>query len=825
MNKIIQSLTILSIFVLSTFSTNFVRADAGAHAPDAAVFTVPSVPMGIEHLPIPAGTGPLGDTNYYVSSSGVDTNPCTTPTRPCLTINGAVSKIPDANTDPLIIRLAAGNYAPVTISNKNVILQGSSALDTRIDGGYSQASLSVSSSATVVLQDLAVVNGGGALFCGGAINNHASLTLKRVAVMNSTALGGGGICNYPGASLVVEDSSITGNVATGSGAGIYNVGTMSLLNTTVSMNWTNGSGGGLYLGTGSHNEISFSSITSNVSNADRHLSSSTGAGLFLVDRSTSSIKNSIVANNVGGTGAVGGTELASSDCATDAGGTISFSRSGTNLFSSTVSDTCNITATPNLNLGLVFYNGGSTLSQLIQAGSPATDAATDCSDVDSNLVDHDQRGIPRSATLYGTCDVGAFEATPILAPVYLGAAPASGPAPELWLNFINFGDVPQGSTATYYLRLRNMGQTPLNVGTSHFDPAPGFSTTAFNWHAGHPVAAGATDPCSVVAVGDFCVVAVNFTPDHVGAISSHLSFTGNNPAIFAALAPITLSGNGVVRPASFSLSSTPGPNVSINLGGTLPIQVTLTPGSGFSGGSPTFSLHETSPGTLPHGLVARFSDYNASTHQTTLTLSIGTDGAVTTTPAALQIQATVGSETIQIPLNLTVNPVGGPSGPTAPISLALSSNTASLIQGQTSAAINVTLTRSSFPGVVVLSLEGDNVDGVTANFTPNNLTANDSVLTFTASPTAAAGVRNLQVVATGGGTVQRAAFTLTIVSSSAAAPGAAPAPGDGSVDAPLPGSGGGSGGCSLDASSVSASSYWILLSLPALLMLRLRRRD
>lgn len=818
MNKIKLVLTMLTLgSSISAFSSPAVFAEEGSTTPPPTpVSTQPNTISDIPIITIPPEAVFLYPFDYYVSPTGSDSNNCTTPSQACLTINGAIAKVTGDRSDaPKVISLAAGNYAPFGNFNKHIIIKGHSALDTRVDGEHNQLGVLVAPAASVILEDLAVVNGKTEA-CGAAIRNQGILSLNRVAVMNNVAANGGGICNERNATLDIADSSITGNVASANGGGIHNSGRLSVVNTTISLNWANGFAGGVFSGENSHTNLSFVSITYNASNVDRVQMPGVqekGAGLTVGYLSYVNVKNSILAGNVSGRGAPGSDELEVSDCYRSSS-TDSFLISGANVISES-----NCTFSNRLepsNLALIGYHGGFTLSQLILAGSSAIDAATDCTDLDGNPVDHDQRGIRRNTSLYGACDVGAFEGTPVLVPYYMDGTT------ETYLASLNMGSTATGTSVPSFVRLKNIGQKPLNA-TGAFSPATGFSTYTLDARNDRTLPSGIVSNCDNVQPNQTCLLGLRFSPTEVRAYNSTLSFTGNNPAMFSALAQVAVTGIGTepgASTAAFSLSSTPGPNVSLNLGSSLSIVVTLRPNSTSFAATPTFSLE----GTLPERLIVRGLDsYNPTTRQMTLVLSAGSDTALTTTPAALQIRAAVaGGDTVNLPLNVTVNR-SGTVGETPPLTIALSSSSASVVQGQTSASVNISLARASFPGVVTLSLEGDNVEGVSANFTPNNLTGSASTVTFTVAPSAAAGVRNLRVVASSGDQIQRANFTLTVVSSTAdGGVGGTPPPADDSVSGALPGSGG--GGCSLAATSPTASLVWMFALLP-LLGFRFRRRD
>ncbi|WP_461521987.1 choice-of-anchor Q domain-containing protein, partial [Porticoccus sp.] len=197
---------------------------------------------------------------------------------------------------------------------------------------------------------------GGGASEGGGLFNRGTATLTNVTLSGNSAGLGGGIHNDStgGASIDLTNVTISGNTATGAeGGGIHNENTATLTNVTVSNNSAATQGGGVY---------------------------TTG---------TVTISNSILANNTaGGSGP-------------DAFGT--FSSDGTNIIENIApasgfgSDTSG-----DPNLGALANNGGFTQTHALLGGSIAIDAGTNL-----NAPPLDQRGYLRTD---GLADSGAFEA-------------------------------------------------------------------------------------------------------------------------------------------------------------------------------------------------------------------------------------------------------------------------------------------------------------------------------------------------------------------------------------------------------------------------------
>jgi hypothetical protein len=222
-------------------------------------------------------------------------------------------------------------------------------------------------------------NGGAVLVQPGF--SPTSLTLTNVTVSGSeTPIGfaGGGVANI-GATLTIENSTITGNrAATAQGAQGGGVlvagGTTTIRNSTISGNTAvdvdtgtpQAGGGGVWVESGTL-------VAQNVTIAGNV--SDVGTGLYgnVTGSPTITLTNTLIAD-------------------TCVGAPFGGSR---NLSTST---TCGFGAAVNPLLGPLANNGGQTDTRALQAGSPAINAGTTCPSTD-------QRGVAREAA----CDVGAYE--------------------------------------------------------------------------------------------------------------------------------------------------------------------------------------------------------------------------------------------------------------------------------------------------------------------------------------------------------------------------------------------------------------------------------
>jgi len=149
------------------------------------------------------------------------------------------------------------------------------------------------------------VSGGGQGTLGGGIFNGGMTSLNKSTVNGNSASFGGGISNDPTGTMVLNDSTVNGNIGSPSfflngGAGIESRGALTLNHSTVSSNISFGSGGGIYCG--GTTTLNQSTVSSNTAFQ--------GGGIFNVGASTlssSSVTGNTAAFDGGGILNDGGT--------------------------------------------------------------------------------------------------------------------------------------------------------------------------------------------------------------------------------------------------------------------------------------------------------------------------------------------------------------------------------------------------------------------------------------------------------------------------------------------------------------------------------------
>jgi hypothetical protein len=346
----------------------------------------------------------LARTTWYVDGvNGSDNNNCKSPQTACKTIGHAIFLASSGDS----VKVAPATYTENLTIGINLKIVGASAKTTIIDGGKRGTVVTVTYGADVTLLDLTIRNGF-TTFRGGGIYNSGTLTINNSTISGNASRKGGGIYNQ--GDLTISGSTISENAASSpynsgiaaQGGGIYNYnngGTLALNNSTLSGNSATSSG-------------------------DVVCAPSYGGGIYSVSK-TLTINNSTLSGNYArdcfGGGLGGGiygnvtlqnTIVANSPYGGNCDGTMT--SNGYNLSSD---NTCNFHQTGDLNntnplLGPLQNNGGPTQTEALLDGSPAIDSGnpSGCTDGQGHLLDTDQRGMPRpDREDSGGCDRGAYE--------------------------------------------------------------------------------------------------------------------------------------------------------------------------------------------------------------------------------------------------------------------------------------------------------------------------------------------------------------------------------------------------------------------------------
>jgi FG-GAP repeat len=257
----------------------------------------------------------------------------------------------------------------------------------------------------VSISGVTIRNGGRITSDGGGIFNVGTLTLTNSTVSGNSANNSeaGGIFNL--GALTLTNSTVSGNNSgsNSDGGGISNSGTLTLTNSTVSGNGAGMHDGGIYNANTAN--LFNATVTDNGANADFVGGVGSGGGVFNSMGSTFNFQNTILAENF---------VLAPNRFPSDCVGTIN--SNGNNLMQNR--DNCafaGVVALADPKLGPLQNNGGPTRTHALLTGSPAIDGGnpSGCRDQFGALLSKDQRGFRRAmnGSRSGTarCDIGAVE--------------------------------------------------------------------------------------------------------------------------------------------------------------------------------------------------------------------------------------------------------------------------------------------------------------------------------------------------------------------------------------------------------------------------------
>ena len=227
---------------------------------------------------------------------------------------------------------------------------------------------------------------------GGGIYNNATMMVADCTLFaNSTApntAGGGGGAIFNAGTLTAANSTLTGNTSAVNGGGFREAGTASLINCTITNNIATNSGGGVFNPTGTTTLVNCT-ITGN----------SAGAGGGGVNSNGQvSLFNTIVAGNTCTSGTdVKGAVTGTSNLIGDGTGMTGIANKDTN------GNQVGTTASPiKPLLAALASNGGPTQTMLLQSGSPAAAAG--------GAVTQATATVPASATSFTVANAAVFSA-------------------------------------------------------------------------------------------------------------------------------------------------------------------------------------------------------------------------------------------------------------------------------------------------------------------------------------------------------------------------------------------------------------------------------
>ncbi len=324
----------------------------------------------------------------------------------------------DAGTMNVSGTTVTGNTQGGGLSNDGTMTVAASTVSSNVavkGGGISNAgTLSVTSSD--ILRNTGL-DGGGGIDSAGMVTITGS-TISNNFVHGNGKAHGGGISNDAG-TMNIADTTVSGNNSNnGTGGGIYNDGTMSLTDSTVSSNTNEGGGGGI----GNANTLNVSDSTIS-QNTLQDTGGAGGAGILNepVNGSAASLvltASTLAQNHSAGHG--GGVE--------NNGGTAM-------ITASTLAQNVSKKAGGGIeNAG----GGTATLAATVVAGSSPADCSGVMTDAGYNLDDDASCG-------FSAADHSDSGVQPVLGPLQDNGGPTNTEEPALGSPLLN--DIPTGTTA------------------------------------------------------------------------------------------------------------------------------------------------------------------------------------------------------------------------------------------------------------------------------------------------------------------------------------------------------------------------------------------
>jgi hypothetical protein len=363
---------------------------------------------------------------------------CAVPSAGYPTVESAIN---DVSCNP--INIGPGTYTAMVSYqlNRGVTISGAGAGATTLRSTGANDVISVLGGQNVAIGDLTITSAGGRGISSSSVNNNVLLARSVVRDISGTSVGAG--INSLG-SLAVVDSTISGNSTTGgSGSGvsfsgslnqtatfervlfannhengptgdggglsINSSGTANLTNVTFTGNTANADGGGIKINGSGTTTFNGVTISSNFADNDAD-GSGDGGGIATNGTVKVSVANTILALNTDKSGGA-------PDCRTQSG-IAPVTRLGYELLGNPTGCTFGGTGDSatgliggNPLLGPLAANGGPNQTLALLTGSPAIDTGNPATPGSggSACPATDQRGVARGGTA-GRCDLGAFEA-------------------------------------------------------------------------------------------------------------------------------------------------------------------------------------------------------------------------------------------------------------------------------------------------------------------------------------------------------------------------------------------------------------------------------
>ncbi len=434
-------------------------------------------------------------------------------------------------------------------NNMSIVGPGANLLS--IDGGNAVEVFNIASGSTVAISGVTITNGSSS--DGGGIYNAGTLTVTNSAfTSNSSSYAGGAIEN--GGTLTVANSTFSGNSSSYAGGAIDSDHgtTLTVANSTFSANTTansGGYGGGIYADDGSALTVVNSTFNGNTA--------TNGGGVYG--------KGTMVTANMLSPDAIAGSSY------TDNGGSII---AGVNGVTSS-----------NINLApLGYYGGPAQTVPPVQASAGicaalATGLGNDASNHPIALAATDQRGNPRSTTLYSNggaacVDAGAVQTAYSLTFTMSPSEPQQSGIPFTPAPSVQLSD--NGQIEAIPRRADHGGARAGTISSG--------STTVGTASTGVSTFGGLIASTSTALPSDFIIASAQAGPYIVTANSANFDIDLPQTIHITQALPSTVIYNGLSLNYSTSATSTSGGAVTFTIDGN------STPGiAGMAGNTLTIS--------------------------------------------------------------------------------------------------------------------------------------------------------------------------------------------------------------------------------------------
>lgn len=302
------------------------------------------------------------------------------------------------------------------------------------------------------------------------ITNTYIVNISRVTIRNgnSAADGGGGINNL--GTLTVMNSTLSGNSAHFSGGGINNYGTLTVTNSTLADNSADAGGG--ISNNGGTATITNSTLSGNSANLGGGIEN--GGTLTVTNSTLSGNSANFFGGGINNSGPLNyaNTIIANSTTGSDCSNDSTFGIISTNTNNLVEDGSCSAALSGDPKLGPLASNGGPTQTLALLAGSKAIDAGKDSVCAAAPVSNKDQRGVTRPQGAH--CDIGSYE-KPTGRLTFYSLGPQDGQMIESSENG-NQGGLTNAGSTTFYLgddaqRRQYRGLLSFNTGPSLPDHA------------------------------------------------------------------------------------------------------------------------------------------------------------------------------------------------------------------------------------------------------------------------------------------------------------------------------------------------------------------